>query len=128
MGARKDGEVKAVDLQCSYNGRWPYSGAESGTAPFRQRLGYSRATGFSFSTTITRQRLQEQPYQWSIKVTREEHDRDPFEDIKVYPRGCALAEEQKQSVIASLRAGICSGRIVASLWQSSIAGVIARDI
>ena len=40
----------------------------------------------------------------------------------------ALTEDQEQSVIASLRAGISSGRIVASLRQSDIVSVIARDI
>ena len=38
VGNRKDGEIKAVDLQCSCNGRRSYSGTESGTAPLRQRM------------------------------------------------------------------------------------------
>ena len=64
----------------------------------------------------------------SDKVTHEEHNHDFFVDIKVHPRIHALAEEQEQSVISSLRAGISAGRIVASLRQSDIVGVIARDI
>ena len=40
----------------------------------------------------------------------------------------AQTEEQEQSEIASMRAGIISGRIVASLRQSDIVSVIARVI
>ena len=44
------------------------------------------------------------------------------------PRERALTEEQEKSVIASLRAGISAGRLVASLQQSDLVGGIARNI
>ena len=118
VGNREDGAVKAVDLQC--NSRRLYSGTESRTEPLRQRMGSSRATSYSFSATITQQRRQEQPDQWVIKLIHEEHNHDSFVDIKVNPRVRALPEEQEQSVIASLRAGISAGRIVASFRQSDV--------
>ena len=64
VGNRNDGEVKAVNRQCSCNGRRPHSGAGSGIAPLLHCMGSSRVTGCSFFTTITRQRRQAQPDQW----------------------------------------------------------------
>ena len=58
-----------------------------------------------------------------IKVNHEEHNYDPFMDIKVHSRVRALTEVQEQSVIASLRAGISAGRIAASFRKSDIVGV-----
>ena len=93
---------------------------ESGKGPLRQRMGSSRATDCAFSSTITLQRRQEQPDQWLIYVTHEEHNHDPFVDIKVHPRLRALADEQEQSVITNLRACISAGCIVYSLPKSDI--------
>ena len=120
VGNRKDGEFKAVDMQCSYNDRRPHSGTESGTAPLCQRMGSSRVTACSFSATITRQLLQEQSDQRLIKYNREEHNHDAFVAIKVHPRVRALTEEHEQSAIAGLRAGISAGCIVYSLPKSDI--------
>lgn len=118
VGNKADGKVKGLILACSQ------SNPPVMRVGARQRVSSSRSTGCLFKASIR----QDEYGQWRVQVDNEEHNHDPFFHQSAHPRGRALTEESRQSVLMLSRAGVTPARIVTSLRQNNNITATAQDV
>ena len=118
IGNRKDGDVEAVDLDCSRS-HLPSMRTEP-----CHLISSSSWTGCFFKASVRRLKTGG----GQVQVANGEHNHEPFTHKAAHSQGRYVEEPNRQSVLSLTRAGVKPSHIIALLRQNSDVTVTARDI
>ena len=115
---RKDGDVIAIDLECSRLNLPPIH-----TVPRQITPSSSRAI---WLFKLSARRLE--TGDWPIQVTNGKHNHELFTHKAAYPQGRSLTDADWHPVLSVTRAGVKPSHVIALLRQTSDVTVAARVI